>query len=213
MFSTRGTEYGINGVDDGFTLTFDIITEEKHNFRINASEHPVEEGMTITDFTQRTQEKGMFTGMISNFGLKRGELLSNHAQDAFDTLWAYRDNVVPVNIATTLRYYENMIITNVSASRSGKSGEAQSFNISFQKLDIVMLETTTVSKNRVRLPSKAELKAQADSNKKKTKKLKSGEIVRVASSAGYEDYGLLEKKKASKLFKWITINNENFASN
>lgn len=187
LFATKEATYALDGVDDEFYLAFDLITSEKHNFKIDVTTHPVEEGLTITDFTQKTQEKGQLTGMITNFSLYQGEIESNRAQDAFDLLWSYQDNIVPVNIATTLRYYSGMIITHVSASRAPKTGEAQSFSISFQKLTTTRLATTRVAKNRVRLPTTAELNAQAES-RKKSATLKSNEGLRVFSSNGRKSY-------------------------
>jgi hypothetical protein len=140
LFSARNRDMSISG--DGINIVLDIITKEKHEWSLKVSTHPVEEGVPFSDHIQKELRKGNIVGLISNFGLKRGELESNYAQDAFDLFEQYRDNAVPVTIVTTLKVYENYIITKVGAARSGGSGEAQSFPISFQEFRTVNLRVT-----------------------------------------------------------------------
>lgn len=140
MFSARNRDMSISG--EGFNLTFDIVTQENHEWRLKVSTHPVEDDAPFTDHIQKEIRKGNIVSFISNFGLKRGELESNYAQDAFDVLEQYRDNAVPVTIVTSLKVYGDYIITKVGAARSGNTGEAQSFPISFQEFRTVSLKVT-----------------------------------------------------------------------
>lgn len=140
LFSARNRDMSLTG--EGFNLTFDILTQERHEWSIKASTHSVEDGAPFTDHIQKEIRKGNLVGLISNFGLKRGELESNYAQDTFDLLEQYRDNAVLVTIVTSLKVYENYIITKVGSSRSGGSGEGQSFAIAFQEFRIVKLKVT-----------------------------------------------------------------------
>lgn len=140
MFSARNRDMTISG--EGFNLLFDIITQETHKWNLKVTTHPVEEGSPFSDHIQKELRKGKIVGFISNFGLKRGELESNYAQDTFDLFEQYRDNAVPVTIVTSLKVYEDVIITEVGAGRSGSTGEAQSFPVSFQEFRIVKLRVT-----------------------------------------------------------------------
>ena len=115
MFLGRNREYTIEDVEEQWSLKFDLLLSENHKWDVRASTHPVEDGEPFTDHVQKTLRKGDFVGYITNFGLRRGELTTNAAQDVFDFLESYRENVVPVNLVTTLKYYENYIITSVAA--------------------------------------------------------------------------------------------------
>lgn len=193
MFSERESQSSIEG--EGFSLLFDSLLVETHKMKLNVTEHPIEDGNVITDFAQPEIERISVTALVSNFGLRRGELITNNAQDAFDLLWSYKTNVVPVSLATTLHFYEDMIISNVSVKRNGKSGEAQEFNIDLQKFDIVSLETTEINWNRVRLPTKAELASQAEARKKAKNKKGNGELVRTFSDDKYSNPWIQSRAK------------------
>lgn len=140
LFSARNRGSSIAG--DGINFSFDIITNESHSWNLKVATHPVQDNSPFSDHIQKEIRKGSLVGLISNFGLKRDLLESNYAQDIFDLFEYYRDNAVPVTIATALKIYENYIITNVSSNRSGSSGEAQSFSVSFQEFRIVKLKYT-----------------------------------------------------------------------
>jgi hypothetical protein len=127
---------------DGINFSFDILTREAHTWALKATTHPVEDGSPFTDHVQKDLRKGSLVGLISNFGLKRGELDSNYAQDIFDLFEYYRDNAVPVTIVTTLKVYREYLIIKVGGSRSGSSGEAQSFAVDFQEFRTVKLRIT-----------------------------------------------------------------------
>lgn len=138
LFTARNRDMTIEG--DGISLTFDIIQEESHSWELTPSTHPVEEGSPFTDHVRKELRKGELTGLITNFGLKRGETESNYAQDVFDVFEYYRDNSVPVTVVTTLKIYENYLITRVSVARTGGTGEAQAFRVSFQEFRTVSLK-------------------------------------------------------------------------
>lgn len=140
LFTARNREMSVSG--EGFNLVFDIITQESHEWGLKVSSHPIEDGAPFSDHIQKELRKGNIVGFISNFGLKRGEIDSNYAQDTFDLFEQYRDNAVPVTIVTSLKVYENYIITKVGAQRSGNSGEAQAFPVSFQEFRVVKLKST-----------------------------------------------------------------------
>ena len=86
LFSARKRDMAISG--DGINFSFDILTQESHMWELKVSSHPVQEGTPFTDHIREELRKGSIVGLISNLGLKRGELDSNYAQDTFDLLSA-----------------------------------------------------------------------------------------------------------------------------
>jgi hypothetical protein len=140
LFSTRNRDMSVSG--DGINFSFDIITQEDHSWQLKISQHPVEEGSPFADHIRQEIRKGSLVGLISNFGLKRGEIKSNYAQDTFDLLENYKENAVPVTIVTSLKTYVDYIITGMKASRNGQSGEAQFYSLTFEEFRIVKLKQT-----------------------------------------------------------------------
>lgn len=140
LFSARKRDMAISG--DGINFIFDILTQEDHSWNLKVTQHPVEDGSPFSDHVQKEVRKGSLVGLISNFGLKRGEIQSNYAQDVFDLLENYYNNSVPVTIVTTLKTYTDYVISEMRASRNGGSGEAQSYSLSFEEFRIIKLRET-----------------------------------------------------------------------
>jgi len=137
LFSARKRDMAISG--DGINFAFDILTDEEHSWELKVTQHPVETGSPFSDHIREELRKGSLVGLITNFGLKRGEIDSNYAQDTFDLLENYKKNAVPVTIVTTLKTYENYVITKMRAARNGNSGEAQTFSLSFEEFRTIKL--------------------------------------------------------------------------
>jgi hypothetical protein len=182
MFAGRNRKWNIDAsATESTIITFDILLQESHGWNIKASTHPVEQGRPFTDHTEEMLRKGSMKAYITNFGLKRPNLLldvatgggtqllggqtaKNAAQDVFDRLEAYRENVEPVNIVTSLKWYKDYIITSCKAVRTGKTGEAQAFDLTFQEFRTVQLKSANVQTAQVKRSGEQELK---DSDKAK----------------------------------------------
>jgi len=163
MFLGRNRAMTIDSSETGdIIIMFDLLLAEKHKWEIKATTHPVEDGSPFTDHIQQKIRKGSIEGYITNFGLQRGELFSNSAQEVFDELEYYKDNAEPVNIVTTLKYYENYIITSVEAKRDGKTGEAQGFMINFQEFRTVQLKEVNIEATQIKRPKTKDLKKDKD---------------------------------------------------
>jgi len=125
-------------------LTFDLITAETHNFNSTVTSHPVEDGSEITDHIQNEPESGSISGLISNFSIFSKGLISNRAQDAFDLLYEMWKARELVTIVTVLKTYENMAIVSSPVARDDESGESIVFQIDFQQVNVVKLQTVTL---------------------------------------------------------------------
>lgn len=140
MFSSRNRENSIKG--DGISIVFDLIISESHSWNLTVPAHKVEEGSPFTDHIRKELRRGSMVGLISTFGLKRDEPTDNYVQTTFDIFEEYYNKAIPVTIVTTLKVYEDYIITSLPVSRSGDSGESQEFAISFQEFKTVSLQET-----------------------------------------------------------------------
>ena len=162
LFSARKRAMTVEGTN--FSLEFDIVTSENHSWKLKVTTHVVEEGSPFTDHIHQELRKGALVGLVSNHSLKRGALASNYAQDMFDKLESYKENAIPVTIATTMKLYENYIISSMNATRNGQTGEVQSFSISFQEYRTISLAGTSVTAV-IAIPEAADIdETQADPN-------------------------------------------------
>ncbi len=128
-------------------IQLDLILSESHSLTSTVSEHPVEEGATISDHIQQNLRVGKLTGLVSNFSIQTGggDGATNRAMNAwtlFHNLWKRRELVT---IVTTLEVYENVAVTNVSTERSSTSGDALQFEVSFQEVRQPKLQEVTLA--------------------------------------------------------------------
>lgn len=137
-------------------ITFDLITEESHKLENDVTTHAVEEGADVTDHIRNKLRTGSITGLISNFSLFASERVSTAAvsllqggsledvkkdrvQKAYEFLVELWKKRVPIDIVTVMQVYRNVAITEIEISRDGETGDAQSFQISFQEMNIKKL--------------------------------------------------------------------------
>jgi len=138
LFFQNNRNYGVG------IITFDLILEETHNYSNSVTRYKIEDGSNISDHIQNEVESGSITGLITNFSLFDGVLLSNKAQDVFNQLRDLYLNKELVDIVTVLKVYENVAITNISVPRNSESGEELISNFSFEQVDIVNLQEVLI---------------------------------------------------------------------
>lgn len=126
------------------TITFDLLTQEQHNFNNQVSDHNIEDGSTVSDHIKNELENGSLTGLITNFSIRTYGITTNRAQDAFEEMIRLWKSKELVTVITIMRVYEQMAITSVSVARSNQTGEAIELNISFKKLRTVKLQKVQI---------------------------------------------------------------------
>lgn len=134
LFFKENKKYGVGAI------YFDLVLSENHNFNSTATKHPVEDGSEISDHIFNALENGTINGLISNFSLNAGEIVSNRSQDVFEALVALWKEKTPVTITTVLRDYEDVVITSMPFMRDGSQGESLPISISFEQLNVITLE-------------------------------------------------------------------------
>ena len=146
-FSKQGLikEDELTGLPTLTSLVFDLILSESHSFQSSVSNRPVEDGSIITDHIQNGLENGSFTGLITNFSILTPGFISNRAQDAFDMMNRLWKEKTVFTFVSVLKVYKNIVITSLSVKRSGDTGEANAFDISFQKIKKVKLKEVEIT--------------------------------------------------------------------
>ncbi len=133
------------GNPDKFRL--DVTRQQTHRVQYQASVHPVEQGVRITDHVRRVPDRFTFEGLIvdspfipfSPAGAIPLQL--NRAHKQLTSLLAFAEDRVPLFVASSTKVYENMIITSIEWQRDVDSGSSIPIAIEMQeiliRLDIV----------------------------------------------------------------------------
>lgn len=132
---------------------FDLFEAEEHDLRWKLGDHPLQDGSTVSDHVQRqlreVRVKGMFTshpmagrlGNESKVEVADSEgSMANRAKEMFLAVVALAERKEPVKLVTSLLDYPKMVITEISAERGPRSGEAVEFDMTLREVEVVKLK-------------------------------------------------------------------------
>lgn len=143
MFFKGLNIYGLETEDFVF-VTFDLILSENHNFDSEVTTHPVEDGSEISDHIQNELVKGDITGLITNYSVNTPFLITNRAQDVFNTLVGLWEDKKLFTLYTVLNIYENVAITSMPITLDETMSDSLVFQISFREVKVVQLQEIVV---------------------------------------------------------------------
>lgn len=144
-------------------LPFNLFISEDHELNFRVSEHPLQDGSTVTDHVHREPYKVTVEGMFTNHPLKKPEetnevkfkdeyatsevksTLSNTALANFEKVKELAKKREPVRLVCSLEVYPKMIVTSIKAQRDSKSGSSIRFTMTLQEIKTVSLKTVTMS--------------------------------------------------------------------
>lgn len=144
-------------------LPFNLFISEDHELNFRVSEHPLQDGSTVTDHVHREPYKVTVEGMFTNHPLKKLEevdefkfkdeyatsevksTLSNTALANFEKVKELAKKREPVRLVCSLEVYPKMIVTSIKAQRDSKSGSSIRFTMTLQEIKTVSLKTVTMS--------------------------------------------------------------------
>jgi hypothetical protein len=133
-------------------LEFDAIISETHQGDAIVTDHPVEEGVDISDHVRRQPESFTCQIIVSNAPILvnrsvaarpsvRGGDPNNRAEDAYGFIKELKDGGQLVGFSTTLRDYDNMVITSTAASRDSRTGNILDMTLTIREIVIANTET------------------------------------------------------------------------
>jgi len=148
-------------------LELDATLSERHNFRNDVTNYPVEEGFDISDHIRQEPEEINISGFITNTPInldRAGEVLyredySNNIQLAFNELLSISGRRVVdaeqgttiqtkdaelVDVVTILQVYTSMVVTDLQFPVRRDGGNSQRFRITLKKLNRVRSDITVV---------------------------------------------------------------------
>ncbi len=135
----------------------DATLTEDHQFESEVTEYPVESGSAVTDNVRLKPIVVMLEGVVSDTPIgviataranqtaaPDAELAFLPSDDALAMLLAIRDAREPVSIESSLKTFDDMVMTNLSVPRDSETGHALRFSATFQQLKVVTNLRTTV---------------------------------------------------------------------
>lgn len=157
-------------------VVLDASIEETHTLASEVTEHPVEEGASISDHIRRLPKSIEISGLITNHPLfllpsinapspltTDTAAQADRVKAAYDEFERAHDSGALVNVITSLREYENMAITGISIIRNSANGNV--LNATFSLRELITAKTETVE---APVPVSKNANATADQGKKVT---------------------------------------------
>lgn len=137
-------------IDTGFQITgvlefdADLTISEQHRRNADVTDHPIEDGSVISDHVITNPERLTLNGFVTDsqliiLGSNQGR--TQDAFDALDTLWRRAE---PVNVVTTRKIYQNMIITQLQLPHNAP--DSMRFSIDMRSIQIVESNETFIER-------------------------------------------------------------------
>ena len=145
-------------------ISLDLVLTETHSLNAVVTQHPVEDGSTISDHITILPRSGTMRVLVSNFSLStakgdaradwdeiydQGEAaqksLPNRAEEAWKKLKDLVKKRELVKVVTSLEVYEDVALTRVETTRDGDTGDALEIDIDYEQVTKVKLKETKVT--------------------------------------------------------------------
>ena len=145
-------------------ISLDLILTETHSLNAVVTQHPVQDGSTISDHITILPRSGTMRVLVSNFSLSTAEgdaraawdeiyaqgeaaqkTLPNRAEEAWKKLKDLVKKRELVKVVTSLEVYEDVALTRVETTRDGDTGDALEIDIDYEQVTKVKLKETKVT--------------------------------------------------------------------
>lgn len=130
-----GNDYG--------NVEIDAVFEEKHEWAVEPTTNPVEDGAPVTDHIIDMPDLLILRGFITDApltysasfsGFFNDGAISNRTQTVFDLLYQLNKIKLPMTVYTKYMTYKDMVLTRVTIPRIAGVGEAFEFNAEFTNI-------------------------------------------------------------------------------
>lgn len=144
------------------TLQVDVTLSEEHELPSTVTEKPVEDGSNIND--------NVILGnpILTISGILTDDRLGTSQAEKWRALQDIRRTREPFTVTTSLGAYENMIFTNIRATRDVSSVGAVFFTAGIKSVRIIQSETAQVPLRAIKEERKAKQAAKQDKGKQQT---------------------------------------------
>lgn len=139
-------------------VELDASLNEGHSSTADVTQFPVEEGADITDHVRIKPETLSITGVVTNTPLIFLASLRESPTRAEEAYGKLRDILrarEPVSVITSLRQYENMVLTSMKTSRDASTGSVVNVQLDFQEIIVASSESVAAPEPTAGAPSSA----------------------------------------------------------
>jgi hypothetical protein len=193
------------------TVELDASVTETHSLANTVTDHPVEDGVNVSDHSRPEPDALTIEGIVSNTpfststqtrAVNSGSVTFDttseanvprdqpgYAEEAYRKLRQLRDEGVLCTVVTTLRTYTSMAITSVSVPRDSKTYDALRFSITFKRVVVVKNKLT---RTRVSRDSRAGDKTKTGNQATKNTEVEKSRLAAAVDGAAGKD-GFLGK--------------------
>lgn len=192
------------------TIISDATISEQHNESNTVTDHPVEEGVPVTDHSRPNPDRPTFECYISNSPVDPTQqsravqqagftfqsssannskvgATQGYAQQAYEKLRKLRLQGTLLTVVSTVRTYKSMVIESISIPVSTWDKDALHFTITFKQIRVVKNKLTTTSAN----PRVANVKKGKQVPKKPDAGEETSPLFKLAESASQSSNGTI----------------------
>ena len=145
----KSEKNGVGGIE------FDLMPKESHGLDFDISEHPVDNGSSITDHIRMKPRECSVTGMFTCHPIKAyskdkvtiddgaEEMSENRALTLYKELETLCKSMNKVRLVTDIKTYPTMLIKSLKTDRDRSSGESITFTMTLREYMGVDMQKTT----------------------------------------------------------------------
>jgi hypothetical protein len=116
-------------------VEMDASVEEIHTHANQITQFPVEEGVDIADHVRRQPDRISIRGIVTEDPITLGGGFgTGRSTEAYYQVLALLNEAELIEVVTSLREYENMVIETMDVPRTNKSGNAVEMALTLQEL-------------------------------------------------------------------------------
>lgn len=123
-------------------MVADVTIEEQHTDTLIITEHPVEQGASISDHAYHNPSELVLRVAWSNSSVQAG-LGPGYVQEIYDQLLIMQAQRIPFNILTGKRSYANMLIRSIAVTTDQHTENALFVTLICR--EVIMVQTGTVT--------------------------------------------------------------------
>lgn len=128
---------------------FDVIIKNDHSQEVEVTQNPVQTGAAITDnafvIPPKLTAEIIMSDAMQAFTLGQWANAPSKSVSAFETLQSIQASLIPVQISTRLRSYDNMMITHVRAEETARTKYGLRAWVTFQQIFTATVSITNLS--------------------------------------------------------------------
>jgi hypothetical protein len=125
-------------------IEFEATIREVHTSRVQVTDHPVEDGSSVTDHSRLLPKRLQLDIVISDHPIivnAADVVVPDRAKRGFATLEDIQEKGEILTVRTSLRDYDNMILEEFTAPRDAATGNVLSASLSLRELITATTET------------------------------------------------------------------------